>query len=468
MAAPIVDQLRASLSGEVIAPSDPGYDAARAIFNSMIDIRPAAIARPKDASEVAQALRLAREAGLPISVRGGGHGVAGTSLCEGVVIDLAGMRQVTVDPAARTATVGGGGTWGDIDTATQQHQLATPGGRVTHTGIGGLTLGGGQGWLSPKHGLSCDNLIAAEVVTADGRVVTASKEENPELLWGLRGGGGNFGAVTKFTFRLHPVGPVFQGGLLVHPLERAAELAALYEDFVASNPAFGGAMVFMSAPPAPGIPEEAVGMPIVSIVAAWFDSDLEAGERALKPLREFGPPLVDLVGPMPYVALQSMIDEGNAPGFRNHWSASYTDSLPATLIADTMAATAAKPSVMSTVIVAQMGGAAGEVGEDDTAFPNRNATWLFHPLAMWSDPADDAANRDWARGLNAKAAPHAVTGTYLNLDADADDTRIKWTFGEQKFGRLAALKQAWDPDNVFDHHVHIPPSAKPVGRSAQP
>jgi FAD/FMN-containing dehydrogenase len=462
MAAPIVDQLRASLSGEVIAPSDPGYDTARAIFNSMIDIRPAAIARPKDASEVAQALRLAREAGLPISVRGGGHGVAGTSLCEGVVIDLAGMRQVTVDPAARTATVGGGGTWADLDTATQEYQLATPGGRVTHTGIGGLTLGGGQGWLSPKHGLSCDNLIAAELVSADGRIVTASEDENPELLWGLRGGGGNFGAVTKFTFRSHPVGPVFQGGLLIHPLERAAELAPLFEDFVTNHPAFGGAMVFMSAPPAPGIPEEAVGMPIVTIVAAWFDSDLEAGERALRPLREFGPPLVDLVGPMPYLALQSMIDAGNGPGFRNHWSASYTDSLPASLIADTIAATAAKPSVMSGVIVAQMGGAAHEIGEDDMAFPNRSAKWLFHPLAMWSDPADDAANRDWARGLNAKAAPHAVTGTYLNLERDADNDRVRSTFGEKKYARLAALKHAWDPDNVFDPHVRIPPNASLV------
>jgi FAD/FMN-containing dehydrogenase len=459
MAVSIVDQLRASLSGEVVAPSDPGYDAARAIFNSMIDVRPAALARPKDAAEVAQALRVARTAGVPVSVRGGGHGVAGSSLCEGVVIDLAGMRQVTVDPAARTATIGGGGTWADLDTATQEYQLATPGGRVTHTGIGGLTLGGGQGWLSPKHGLSCDNLRSAEVVTADGRIVTASEDDNPELLWGLRGGGGNFGAVTQFTFGLHPVGPVFQGGLLIHPLERAAELAPLYEDFAENNPAFGGGLVFMSAPPVPGIPDEAVGMPIVAIVAAWFDSDLEAGERALRPLREFGPPLMDLIGPMPYLALQSMVDDGNSPGFRNHWCASYTDTLPASLIADTIAATAAKPSLMSTVIVAQMGGAVHQIGEDDTAFPNRSANWLFHPLAMWSDPADDAANRDWARGLNAKAAPHAVTGSYLNLDLDADDARIKWTFGEKKFARLAALKYAWDPDNVFDHHVHIPPNA---------
>ncbi len=463
MATSIVDRLREGISGEVIAPSDGGYEAARAIYNSMIETRPAAIARPKDAGEVARTLQLAREAGLPISVRGGGHGVAGSSLCEGVVIDLGGMRAVTVDPEARTATVGGGGTWLDIDSATQQYDLATPGGRVTHTGIGGLTLGGGQGWLSPKHGLSCDNLIAAEVVTADGRIVTASADENPDLLWGLRGAGGNFGAVTAFTFSLHPVGPLFQGGILVHPLERAADIAPMYQDFVANNPEFGGAMVFMSAPPRPGIPEEAVGMPIVSVVAAWFDSDLDAGARALQPLREFGPPLADMIAPMPYLALQSMIDGGNQPGFRNHWCASYIDAVPETLIADAIAATAAKPSVLSHTIIAQMGAAAHAVDEQATAFPNRSASWLFHPIAAWSDAADDDANRNWARGLNAKAAPYAVTGTYLNLDADTDDARVRWTYGEEKFNRLAALKQAWDPDNVFRHHARIAPAAQLAG-----
>jgi FAD/FMN-containing dehydrogenase len=465
MATAIVDRLRESISGEVFGPSDAGYESARAIYNSMIETRPAAIARPKDSSEVALTLRIARDAGLPISVRGGGHGVAGTSLCEGVVIDLGAMRQVSVDPSTRTASVGGGGTWLDIDAATQQYDLATPGGRVTHTGIGGLTLGGGQGWLSPKHGLSCDNLIAAEVVTADGRIVTASAESHPDLLWGLRGAGGNFGAVTTFTFGLHPVGPMFMGGLLIHPVERAIEIAPMYQDFVANNPEFGGGMVFLSAPPAPGVPDEAVGAPVVAIAAAWFDSDLAAGERALAPLREFGPPLVDLIGPMPYLALQSMTDAGNAPGFRNHWSASYLDAIPESLIADTIAATIAKPSVLSHAIIAQMGAAAHEVDEMATAFPNRGAQWLFHPIAAWSDPADDAANRDWARGLNAKAAPHAVRGTYLNLDADTDDARVKWTYGEQKFSRLAALKQAWDPDNVFSHHARILPSgnAGPMG-----
>jgi FAD/FMN-containing dehydrogenase len=455
MAASIVDLLRESISGEVFGPSDPGYEAARAIYNSMIETRPQAVARPRDAAEVAQALRLARDAGLPISVRGGGHGVAGTALCEGVVIDLSAMRQVTVDPGARTATVGGGGTWVDIDSATQAHNLATPGGRVTHTGIGGLTLGGGQGWLSPKHGLSCDNLIGAEVVTADGRIVNVSAHENPDLFWGLRGAGGNFAAVTAFTFALHPVGPVFMGGLLIHPLERAVEVAAMYQDFVANNPEFGGAMVFLSAPPAPGVPEEAVGAPVVAIAAAWFDSDLSAGERALKPLREFGPPLVDMVGPMPYLALQSMTDAGNAPGFRNHWSASYIDSVPATLIEDTIAAAAAKKSVLSHVIVAQMGAAAHEIDEQATAFPNRGAQWLFHPIAAWSDPADDAVNRDWARGLNAKATQFASRGTYLNVDADADEARVRWTYGEEKYNRLVALKQAWDPDNVFRQHARI-------------
>ncbi len=465
MAAPITTQLRESLAGAVLAPGEPGYDNARALFNAMIDVRPAAIAQVRDTADVASALRIAREAGLAVSVKGGGHGVAGSALCDGVVIDLANLRTVDVNPAARTAKAGGGCTWVDVDTATQQHQLATPGGRVTHTGIAGLTLGGGQGWLSPKHGLTCDNLVAAEVVTADGRTVTASETENPELLWGLRGGGGNLGVVTSFTYRLHELGPVFHGGVLVHPLERAPELVPFYVDFVARNPGtFGGALTFASAPPVPGVPPEAVGAPVVLVVAAWFDSNLEAGERALRPLREFGPPLVDLIMPMPYTALQSMIDDGNHPGFRNHWSVSYTSDLPAPLVTDLMDATVNKPSVMSNVILTQMGGAPHAVAEQATAFPNRDAGWLFHPLAMWTDPADDEINRSWARDLNAKATPYSVAGSYLNVDSDAGVNRVRWVFGEQKYARLAALKAAWDPDNVFQHHASIPPFSGLVQR----
>lgn len=458
MAASVTTQLRESLSGAVLAPGDAGYDSARALFNAMIDTRPAAIAQVRDTADVASALRIAREAGLAVSVKGGGHGVSGNALCDGVVIDLANLRTVDVDPAARTAKAGGGCTWLDVDTATQQHLLATPGGRVTHTGIAGLTLGGGQGWLSPKHGLACDNLVAAEVVTADGRTVTASETENADLLWGLRGGGGNLGVVTSFTYRLHELGPVFHGGVLVHPLERAPELVPFFVDYVSRNPGtFGGALTFASAPPVPGVPPEAVGAPVVLVVAAWFDADLEAGERALRPLREFGPPLVDLIMPMPYTALQSMIDDGNHPGFRNHWSASYTSGLPAPLVTDLMDATADKPSMMSTVILAPIGEAARQIDEDAMAFPNRDAGWLFHPLAMWADPADDEINRNWARNLNAKATPYSSTGSYLNVDADAGANRVRWVYGEQKYARLAALKQAWDPDNLFSHKASIPP-----------
>jgi FAD/FMN-containing dehydrogenase len=461
MAVSPLSDLRASVAGPVFGPADAEYGAARALFNAMIDVEPAAVVRASSAADVAAALRIAREAGLPVSVKGGGHGVAGTALCDGVVIDLAGLRQVSVDPQARIATAGGGSTWLDVDSATQEHLLATPGGRVTHTGIGGLTLGGGQGWLSPKHGLSCDNLVSAEVVTADGRIVVASETQNQDLLWGLRGGGGNLGVVTSFSYQLHPVGPVFQGGVLVHPLDRAGELVPFFADFVARNPGtFGGALTFASAPPVPGVPEEAVGAPVVLVVAAWFDADLEAGERALRPLREFGPPLVDLVQPMPYLALQSMVDDGNQPGFRNHWSVSYTGDLPADLVGHLIEATATKPSLMSTVIVAHMGEAAQAVAEDATAFPRRDANWLFHPLAMWSDAADDEVNRNWARDLNAKAAPHAVTGNYLNLDSDAVPSRVRWVFGEDKYLKLATLKQAWDPDNVFAHSSSIPPLAE--------
>ncbi len=288
---------------------------------------------------------------------------------------------------------------------------------------------------------------------------TVERGREPGAVLGTAGSRRQFRRGHEVQFSLHPVGPVFMGGLLIHPLERAVDVASMYQDFVANNPEFGGAMVFLSAPPAPGVPEEAVGAPVVAIAAAWFDSDLAAGERALKPLREFGPPLVDMVGPMPYLALQSMTDAGNAPGFRNHWSASYIDSVPATLIEDTIAAAAAKKSVLSHVIVAQMGAAAHEIDEQATAFPNRSAQWLFHPIAAWSDPADDAVNRDWARGLNARAAQFATRGTYLNVDGDADEARIRWTFGDEKYNRLVALKQAWDPDNVFRHHARIATSA---------
>jgi FAD/FMN-containing dehydrogenase len=459
MAAAVLSSLRKSLHGAVLGPDDPGYDEARSLFNAMIDIRPQAIVQVESSADVAAALRIAQDAGVAISVKGGGHGVTGAALCEGVVIDLARMRNVSVDPQARTATAGGGCTWGDVDTATQAHQLATPGGRVTHTGIAGLTLGGGQGWLSPKHGLVCDNLLSAEVVTVDGRIVTASATENPELLWGLRGGGGNFGVVTAFTYQLYPLGPLFQGGVFVHPVERAPELVPMFADYVERNPEFGGALTFASAPPVPGVPPEAVGAPVVLVVAACFDADLDAGERALKPLREFGPPLVDLVMPMPYTALQSMIDDGNQPGFRNHWSASYTSDLPAALVDDLVAATIAKPSPLSNVILAHMGAAAHAVPEDETAFPNRDANWLFHPLAMWSDPADDEVNRTWARELNAKASPYASTGSYLNVDGDAGANRVRWAYGERKYARLTALKQAWDPDNVLQSAFTIPPVA---------
>jgi FAD binding domain len=309
-----LDGLRRRLRGPVLTPGDPGYAAARRVFNAAVDHHPAVIAQVAGPDDLAAALQAARDHDLSVSVRGGGHGVAGQAMAGDLVIDLSGLRRVTVDPAARTATAGGGVVWGELDAATQGHGLAVPGGRVSTTGIAGLTLGGGQGWLSGRHGLSRDNLVAVELVGADGRRRTVD-DRQPELWWALRGGGGNFGVVTSFTYRLHPVGPLVLGGLLLHPLERAPALAARLAELEAAFPEeVAGALTFQAAaPPAPFVPPELVGRPAVGLAAGWVGPDLDAGAAALRGLRAFGPPLADTIAPLPYAALQAMTDPANRP-----------------------------------------------------------------------------------------------------------------------------------------------------------
>jgi FAD/FMN-containing dehydrogenase len=447
------------LRGRALTPADDGFAGATKLFNAMIDNQPQVAVQVADAGDVVTTVRYAREQGLDLSVRGGGHGVVGEATAGELVIDLSRMGAVTVDPAARTAVVGGGAVWGEVDARTQEHGLAVPAGRVTHTGVAGLTLGGGQGWLSPKHGLTIDNLLSVDLVTADGREVTASATSEPDLFWALRGGGGGFGVVTSFTFRLHPVGPMILGGMIIHPGTVATEVCTAYSDFMAGAPDdLGGAMVFLSAPEAPFVPPEAVGAPIVANVVAWFGDPAE-GENVIKPLRDMGKPLVDMVGPMPYVALQSMIDEGNDFGLRQYWSAQYVDALTPALLADTVELALGRPSPLSNVILAPMGAAANRVPEDETAFGHREAGYLFHPLAQWVSPEDDAANVGWAKQLGAAAKPHAGGGTYLNVDSDMTTDRTRFAFGDAAYRRLASVKKAWDPDNVFRHATKIDPNA---------
>ncbi|MGZ8751948.1 MAG: FAD-binding oxidoreductase, partial [Acidimicrobiia bacterium] len=344
--------------GTLLGPGNPGYDDARTLFNAMFDRRPLAVARCSSADDVAAAVKTARERGLDLTVFGGGHGVTGAAVADGALcIDLRGLKGITVDPDAGTARAEAGLVWGEVDAATQDHGLAVTGGRASDTGIGGLALGSGSGWLERKFGFTCDNLLATEVVTADGRQIVASADENPELFWGLRGGGGNFGIVTAFHFRLHPVGPILLGGMLMFPAAMARDLVAFYADFISDAPdeVLGG-LAFICAPPADFVPEPVRGQPVVGVVAAYA-GPVEAGEEALRPLREFGPPAIDMIESMPYVAFQQIIDAGNPWGMRNYWSADFLGELPDKAI-DTWVAHATNPvSPMSQMLMIPGGGA---------------------------------------------------------------------------------------------------------------
>ncbi|NUR85462.1 MAG: FAD-binding oxidoreductase, partial [Nonomuraea sp.] len=376
---------------------------------------------------------------------GGGHGVAGRALGGDVVIDLSALRAVTVDPVARTAVVQGGATWGEVDQATQAHGLAVPGGRVTHTGVAGLTLGGGEGWLSAEHGLSCDNLLAVDLVTADGRVLRVDDDSEPELMWALRGGGGNFGVVTSFTFRLHPVGPIVFGGLIGFRPEDADAVLEAAERVEATA-------VFLCAPPAPFVPDDVVGQPIVAVAPTWFGDPAE-GPAWVAPLRSAAEPLFDAVGPLPYVALQAMLDDGAVPGMRNRWGAGYVEKLTPGLVATLREAGLAAPSPFSQIIVTPVPEAVRRLPALPGCFPGRTSGWLVHPAGVWPDAADDAANTAWVSRLMAAVKS---TGTYLNVE-EPDDDRVRWAMGEGRYRRLQEVKRIWDPDDVFRHCAHIRP-----------
>jgi FAD/FMN-containing dehydrogenase len=449
----------AGFAGAVLVPDDPGYAAARAIFNGAIEHRPALIAQARDADDVAAALRHARERGLPVAVRAGGHSGAGHGLVhDGLVIDVRPIDHVEVDPTARVARCGAGVLWADLDAATQAHGLAVTGGRDSTTGVAGLTLGSGSGWLERLHGLTADSLLGATVVTAGGDVVHCDAHEHPDLFWALRGGGGNFGVVCEFEFALHPVGPVIVGGMLMFDWSRAGEVLRAYREVMASAPdALGGCAALQLAPPAPFVPEELVGRPVLTLVVAAFAEPGPAADALVAPLRALDP-MIDAVGPMPYVALQSMLDPGHPHGVRNHWRAMFLDDLPDAGIDAVVQLAPAMPSPLTVVLLQPLGGAYARVPEGATALAHRDARWACHVLSLWTDAADDGANRSWSAATIGALAPYGHGAAHPNYVSDDAGDRVRAFYGEETYARLVAVKDRWDPDNVFAANQNIRPS----------
>jgi FAD/FMN-containing dehydrogenase len=451
--------LRSRFRGELITQEDGArYDATRELFNAMFDRRPALIAQPVDAPDVATAIAFARETGAPLAVRCGGHSVAGYSSCDGgLVIDMRAMKRVTVDAESRRARAQGGVNWGEFDAETTKFGLATTGGRVTTTGIAGLTLGSGSGWLDRLHGFTCDNLVSAEVVTADGRIVRASRDENADLHWGLCGGGGNFGIVTEFEYQLHPIGPLVLGGMVVHRRERAPELLRMYRKLMESAPPeLSGGVVFITAPPAPFIPPDLQGKPIVVVIATWF-GEIARGEEALKELRAFGPPVADIIQPMPYTALQSMIDAGNGFGRRQYWRSENLAELSDAAIERLVAQTDRVTSPFTQIIVVPLGGKIAEVPADATALGGRSTPWQYHCYAGWED-RDDAKHIAWVRETENALKPYTAGHISINFVSEAGTDRVRAAFGDEAYKRLVALKDKYDPTNLFRLNQNVLPS----------
>jgi hypothetical protein len=456
-----LDRLRSRLRGRVITASDGDYDQARSVWNGAIDAHPAVIARCAGPADVAAAVGYAQDTGLEISVRGGGHSFAGASVGDGgLTVDLSAMSQVSVDPDARTARAGGGATLAHLDAATQAHGLATPAGTVSHTGIGGLTLGGGFGWLTPQYGLSCDNLRSAQVVTAAGQVLRASAEEHPDLFWALRGGGGNFGVVTEFEYQLHPVGPLVQLGVFFWDLDDGEAALALAQQITADLPPKMGAMIFGgNAPPWPFVPQEHHFRPGYGLIVAAFGADAEHARLAGQ-IRCALPPLFESITPIPYTALQQIIDESAPRGILAYQKSLYLDALSPEAINIITAHLPRKQSPMSVLLAIPLGGAFCQVPDQATAFGgSRTPCVIVDAGAFATEPGLLAADRDWARQLWADLLPHAPgTGTYVNVMTEYEADRVRASYGPAKYQQLAQIKAAHDPGNVFHRNANINPA----------
>jgi FAD/FMN-containing dehydrogenase len=445
-----LEQFRAAFRGDIVRPTDATYEGARQIWNAGALKRPGAIARCTGVADVVAAVNFARANDVRVAIRGGGHNVGGRALCDdGLVIDLSRMRSVHADPASRTVRVQGGARLGDLDRETHLFGLAVPAGIVSRTGIGGLTLGGGVGWLIRKHGLSVDNLISCQVVTADGNVLTASATENEDLFWALRGGGGNFGVVTSFEFRAHPVGTVL-GGLLVYPRLAARDVLRNFRDFMLSAPDELTAYAALLHTPD--------GAPVVGVIPCYC-GDLDEGQRVLRPLRSFGSPVMDAVQPLPFPAMQSILDPSFPDGHHNYWKSSMQRELSDAAIDVIVDRADEMPSPLSAVVAEYYGGAAGRVSDAATAFPHRQAVWDIVVIAQWTDAAETERNRTWARGTAAALQAYSTGGHLLGV-LDQDDASGS-AFGSN-LGRLIAIKMKYDPANFFRVNQNIRPDAEAV------
>jgi len=445
-----IDGLRAGVRGEVIRTDHGAYETARRVWNGNVDRRPALVVRCAGVADVQQAVKFAGARRLLVSVRGGGHSAPGYGTNDGgLVIDLSPMKGIRVDPVARTVRAQGGALWRDLDHETQAFGLATTGGTVSNTGIAGLTLGGGLGWLMGRHGLTVDNLISADVVTADGQFHTASAKDEPDLFWALRGGGGNFGVVTSFEYRLHPVTQVL-GGLVLYPLDQARDVLRFYRDFCPTLPDEAEAYAGLLTSPD--------GVPVVGLILG-YNGPLEAGEKVLAPARRFGRPVADLVAPMPYGARQTLLDEPNAVhGLHRYWRSAFTEKVTDELVDVLVGAAATFTSPLSALIFFYMHGAATRVSPTETAFAARRAQWDFDAIGQWTDGAESARHIAWVRALWGRLEPHLQGSAYVNhLAADDQPEKVRASFGEN-YGRLRQLKAVYDPTNLFRVNANILPA----------
>ena len=452
-----IQELRGRVGGEVIAPEDAGYEEARGVYNAMIDKRPAVVVRAANVDDVVAAVNFAREGSVDLAVRGGGHSVPGFGTCDGgVVIDLSGMRNVTVDPANNTARAQGGATWGDFNDATHVHGLATTGGIISTTGVGGLTLGGGIGYLCRGFGFSLDNLVSADVVTADGQSLVASDRENEDLFWALRGGSGNFGVVTSFEFRVHPVNDIY-GGPMFYELSEAETILRFYRDYIADAPREMGVFpAFQIAPPLPFIPEDRHGDTFVALVGCWA-GPVEQGEEMFKPFHDVAPVVAEFVGPAPYPALNSAFDALYPAGeLQHYWKASFVKELTDDAIAAHLEHGPKVPVLNSTMHIYPINGACHDVASDATAFAYRDANFATVIAGMWPDASQNEANIKWVRDYYDATAPHSEDGGYINFMSDDDQGRIKANY-KGNYDRLVEVKRKFDPGNLFHLNQNIKP-----------
>jgi FAD/FMN-containing dehydrogenase len=447
-----VEALGQDLRGKILLPATQGYDEARRIWNGMIDRRPAVIVRCVGAADVISAVNFGREHDLLISVKGGGHNVSGNAVCDGgLMIDLSGMRSVHADPSLGRARAGGGATWGDFDAETQLFGLATTGGLISDTGVAGLTLGGGIGWLTPSYGLACDNLVSVDIVTAEGECIKASEEDYADLFWGLKGGSGNFGVATSFEFRLHSVGPLLFGGMAAYPLESARETLTHFRDFMTDAPdKLGGMAGFVALPD---------GQPVLALIGV-YNGDVSEGEAVLKPLRDFRPALLDTFAPTPYRKIQTFFDSGTPPGHRYYWKSSFLDALPEDGIAAIIEQAGNRPSPNSKIFVEFLGGALSRVPREGAVFDHRDSPFNLLVIGAWQDKDQDETNRTWTRDTWQAMQPFASEGVYVNYlgtESDEGGNRVVSAYGPGKYEKLMNLKRKYDPANLFRMNQNIRP-----------